>query len=71
MNSITKVAIGKSLFMYHFYHVIREKVKQEEMNEKASLLLQAKDEELSVLKLVSINNIVSNVSLNGWGLTYI
>ena len=31
----------------------REKVKHKEMNDKATLLLQAKDEELSALKKVS------------------
>lgn len=37
-----------------FYLPNREKVKQVEMSEKASLTLQAKDEELLALKLVSI-----------------
>lgn len=37
-----------------FYLPNREKVKQVEMSEKASLILQAKDKELSAVKLVSI-----------------
>lgn len=37
-----------------FYLPSREKVKQVEMSEKASLTLRAKDEELSALKLVSV-----------------